>query len=120
MARSPYHRALRAKAALNGVGTTYSPTFTSEDYVGNKFTAVLDCDAGGVGTLDVKAQLSYDGGTTFVDVPSGAFTQVGASASVQIKVYDNVGCQFRFAYVHAGAGAAHTFGLFLVGMGGEA
>lgn len=122
MRRYSIQNPLRPKANLSGAGTTYGPTFESTDFVGNKFSAILDSNAGaGTNpTLDVKLQTSYDG-TTFVDVPSGAFTQVTTAASVQIKVYDNVGVVFRFAYTIGGTATPNfTFGVFLVGVGGGA
>jgi hypothetical protein len=119
--RHPIQNPLRPKANLSGAGTTYSPTFGSVDFVGNKYSAILDSNAGGGTnpTLDVKLQTSYDG-TTWVDVPSGAFTQVTASPSAQIKVNDNVGVQFRYAYTIGGTGTPNfTFGIALVGAGGN-
>lgn len=120
--RYPIRNPLRPKANLSGAGTTYSPTFESADYASNRFTAILDSDAGGGSspTLNVKLQVQYDG-TNFVDVPSGAFTQVTTVASVQSKVFDNVGAMFRFAITIGGTGTPNfTVGLYLVGVGGEA
>jgi hypothetical protein len=120
MGRYAIRNPLRPKANLSGAGTTYGPQFDSTDFVGNAFSAILDSNAGGgtSPTLNVKLQTSYDG-STWVDVPSGAFTQVTTVASVQFLKFESVGCLFRFAYTIGGTGTPNfTFGVFLVGVGG--
>lgn len=120
MAKYDINYKIRAKTSLVGPVTQQSGSFKSYPFVGNKFAAILDSNAGtGTSpTLNVKAQTSYDDGSSWVDIPSGAFTQVTTSASLQIKVYDNVGDIIRFEWTIGGsASPTFTFGVFVVGAG---
>lgn len=70
-----------------------------------EFVAILEADftSGAGTTLNVKLQTSPDGGTTWVDLPDAAFTQVGeADASEAIRV-SNAGTHVRADLSVAGA-----------------
>lgn len=74
-----------------------------------------DAGTGTTPTLDVKVRTSYDGtDATAIDVPTGAFTQVGAAASNQIL---NLATFHRFVKVMWTIGGTATptfnFGVYL-------
>lgn len=82
----------------------------------NEIIAQLDSDAGtGTSpTLDVKVQTSWNGTTaTAVDVPSGAFTQVVAAASMQIKSIAIMHRYIKLAWTIAGTTPSFSFGVYI-------
>lgn len=81
-----------------------------------ELAAQLD-SAAGTGTsptLDVKFQTSYDGtNATAVDVPSGAFTQVAAAASAQIKSLTAIHRYVKVSWTIAGTTPSFNFGVYI-------
>lgn len=78
--------------------------------------AQLDSDAGTgtTPTLDVKVQTSWNGANaTAVDVPSGAFTQVAAAASMQVKAVTVVHRYIKLAWTIAGTTPSFSFGVYI-------
>lgn len=87
------------------------------DFDQNRCIAVLSAARkSGAGALDVKLQVSGDRGATWVDYPSGAFTQItGASGSQAMKV-DPLGSLVR-AVVTVGATTTFDVDVRLCGRG---
>lgn len=78
--------------------------------------AQLDSDAGtGTSpTLDVKVQTSWNGvDATAVDVPTGAFTQVAAAASMQVKSITTMHRYIKLVWTIAGTTPSFNFGAYL-------
>ena len=78
--------------------------------------AQLDADAGtGTSpTLDVKLQTSWDGAdATAVDVPTGAFTQVLAVASAQIKSLTIFHRYVKVVWTVGGTTPSFNFGAYI-------
>lgn len=78
--------------------------------------AQLDADAGtGTSpTLDVKLQTSWDGAdATAVDVPTGAFTQVLAAASAQIKSLTIFHRYVKVVWTVGGTTPSFNFGAYI-------
>lgn len=76
----------------------------------------LDSDAGTgtTPTLDVKFRTSWNGvDATAVDVPSGAFTQVAAAASMQIKSITGTHRYIRVDWTIAGTTPSFNFGVYV-------
>lgn len=81
-----------------------------------EIVAQLQSDAGtGTSpTLDVKFQTSYDGiDATAIDLPSGAFTQVAAAASGQIKTLTGVHRFIKVVWTIAGTTPSFNFGVYI-------
>lgn len=73
-----------------------------------------DAGTGTAPTLDVKLQTSYDGAdATAIDVPSGAFTQVAAAASAQIKTVAVFHRYVKAVWTIAGTTPSFNFGIYL-------
>jgi len=78
--------------------------------------AQLDADAGtGTSpTLDVKLQTSWNGtDATAVDVPTGAFTQVLAAASAQIKSVSAMHGFVKVVWTITGTTPSFAFGVYI-------
>lgn len=78
--------------------------------------AQLDADAGtGTSpTLDVKLQTSWDGAdATAVDVPTGAFTQVLAAASAEIKSLTIFHRYVKVVWTVGGTTPSFNFGAYI-------
>ena len=78
--------------------------------------AQLDADAGtGTSpTLDVKLQTSWNGAdATAVDVPTGAFTQVLAAASAQIKSLTIFHRYIKVIWTVGGTTPSFNFGAYI-------
>ncbi len=78
--------------------------------------AQLDADAGtGTSpTLDVKLQTSWNGAdATAVDVPTGAFTQVLAVASAQIKSLTTFHRYVKVVWTIGGTTPSFAFGVYI-------
>ena len=76
----------------------------------------LDANAGTgtAPTLDVKLQTSYNGlDATAVDVLTGAFTQVTAAASMQIKSYSAFHRYVKIVWTITGTTPSFAFGVYL-------
>lgn len=85
-------------------------------YDAKEIIAQLHSDAGTgtTPTLDVKFQTSYDGtDATAVDVPSGAFTQVAAAASAQIKSLTMLHQYVKVIWTIAGTTPSFNFGVYI-------
>lgn len=73
-----------------------------------------DAGTGTSPTLDVKCQTSYDGtDATAIDVTSGAFTQVSAAASNQIKTLTGAHRFIKFVWTIGGTTPSFNFGVYL-------
>lgn len=86
--------------------------------VGDAREVVAQLDsAAGTGTtptLDVKVQTSFDGtDATAVDVLTGAFTQVAAAASAQIKSLSTVHRYVKVVWTIAGTTPSFNFGVYV-------
>lgn len=81
-----------------------------------EIVAQLQSDAGtGTSpTLDVKFQTSYDGtDATAIDMTSGAFTQVAAAASGQIKTLTGAHRFVKVVWTIAGTTPSFNFGVYI-------
>ena len=81
-----------------------------------EIVAQLDADAGtGTSpTLDVKLQTSWNAAdATAVDVPSGAFTQVLAAASSQLKSLPLFHRYIKFVWTITGTTPSFNFGAYI-------
>lgn len=81
-----------------------------------EIVAQLQSDAGtGTSpTLDVKFQTSYDGtDATAIDLPNGAFTQVAAAASGQIKTLTGAHRFVKVVWTIAGTTPSFNFGVYI-------
>lgn len=81
-----------------------------------EIVAQLQSDAGtGTSpTLDVKFQTSYDGtDATAIDLTSGAFTQVAAAASGQIKTLTGAHRFVKVVWTIAGTTPSFNFGVYI-------
>lgn len=73
-----------------------------------------DAGTGTAPTLDVKIQTSYDGlDATAVDIPTSAFTQVLAVASMQIKSLPIVHRYIKIVWTITGTTPSFNFGVYL-------
>lgn len=81
-----------------------------------EIVAQLD-SAAGTGTsptLDVKFQTSFDGtDATAADVLTGAFTQVAAAASVQVKGLTTLHRYVKVVWTIAGTTPSFNFGVYV-------
>jgi hypothetical protein len=97
-------------------GTTYGPATDAWDFDQNRFIAILIATRKtGASTLDVKLQVSGDRGVTWMDYPSGAFTQLNGNGSQAIKI-DPAGSIVRAA-VTVGATTTYDINLTIAGRG---
>lgn len=80
-----------------------------------ELVAQLD-SAAGTGTaptLDVKFQTSFDGtDAAAVDIPTGAFTQVAAAASAQVKSLTVMHRYIKVIWTIAGTTPSFNFGVY--------
>lgn len=77
-----------------------------------------DAGTGTTPTLDVKFQTSYNGAdATAVDVLTGAFTQVTAAASAQIKSVSGVHRYVKAIWTITGTTPSFNFGVYLTARG---
>ena len=73
-----------------------------------------DAGTGTSPTLDVKFQTSYDGtDATAIDLPNGAFTQVAAAASGQIKTLTGAHRFIKVVWTIAGTTPSFNFGVYI-------
>ena len=97
-------------------GSFSGPAVDAWDFDQNRFIAVLSATRKtGASTLDVKVQVSGDRGTTWVDYPSGAFTQLNGTGTQAIKI-DPAGSMVR-AVVTVGATTTYDISLMACGRG---
>lgn len=78
--------------------------------------AQIDSDAGSgtSPTLDIKIQTSFNGtNATAVDVPTGAFTQIAAAASMQIKSVTVMHRFIKINWVIGGTAPSFNFGAYI-------
>lgn len=89
------------------------------DFDRGEFVAVLVADAvsGTTPTLNVRLQTSPDGGTTWVDIPSAAFTQVTTTDSNQVLVVSNAGILVRAVFDVGGTTPNYNVSLTFLGRG---
>ena len=80
------------------------------DYEGD-VVVILDVEAGGTSTLDVKIQSSDTSGGTFTDVTGAAFTQVSTSADKQTLVFDKGGAKRWVKAVSTTSTSTHTYSI---------
>lgn len=77
-----------------------------------------DAGTGTAPTLDVKLQTSFDGlDATAIDVPTGAFTQVGATASAQIKSMTVMHRYVKVIWTITGTTPSFNFGVYATARG---
>jgi hypothetical protein len=96
-------------------GTYNGPATDAWDFDQNRFIAVLTATRkSGAGALDAKLQVSGDRGTTWVDYPSGAFTQITAGTGTQAMKIDPAGALLRAVVT---VGATTTFDISLTASG---
>jgi hypothetical protein len=108
-------RALYTAASL-GAGTVNGSAVDAWDFDQNRCIATLSATLkSGTGALDVKVQVSNDGGATWIDYPSGAFTQLNATGSGVLKI-DPAGSRIR-AVVTVGGTAVYDVAVHLGGRG---
>lgn len=73
-----------------------------------------DAGTGTSPTLDVKFQTSYNGtDATAIDLPNGAFTQVAAAASGQIKTLTGAHRFVKVVWTIAGTTPSFNFGVYI-------
>lgn len=73
-----------------------------------------DAGTGTTPTLDVKFQTSFDGtDATAVDVPTGAFAQVIAASSAQIKSLTTLHRYVKVVWTIGGTTPSFAFGVYL-------
>lgn len=73
-----------------------------------------DAGTGTSPTLDVKFQTSYDGtDATAIDLPNGAFTQVAAAASGQIKTLTGAHRFIKVVWTITGTTPSFNFGVYI-------
>src|SRR5664279_2589418 len=99
------------------IATQTSPKINAGNY--NKAIAYLNITAhvGATGTLDVKFQDSPTGATgSWVDVPSGAFTQVTTSNTSTRLVLTDVGPYLQAVQTLAGTTPSFTYDLSVAGI----
>ena len=84
----------------------------------NGFVAHLNVTAhsGTTPTLDIKFQDSPDGGTTWFDIASGAFTQVTTVDGKSRLVVSNVAAKVRAVATLGGTTPSYTFTLDVSGI----
>lgn len=108
----------RTNVSISGVQTVSvnSTALNTGGY--NGFVAFLNVTAhsGTTPTLDIKFQDSADGGTTWFDIASGAFTQVTTTDGKQRLVVSNVGPKVRAVAVLAGTTPSYTLTLDVTGI----
>jgi len=98
-------------------GTYYGPATDAWDFDQNRFVAVLSAARKtGAGALDAKLQVSGDRGTTWVDYPSGSFTQITTATGSQAIKIDPAGSLVR-AVVTVGATTTFDISLTVSGRG---
>lgn len=104
-----------SSSALAASGATDSPSFNGGGY--STMVAYLNVTAhsGSSPTLDVKFQDSPDGGTTWYDIPSAAFTQVTTTNGTQRLVVSNFGTKLRAVATEGGTTPSYNFTLDVVG-----
>ena len=96
-------------------GTYNGAAVDAWDFDQNRFMAVLSATRkSGAGALDAKVQVSGDRGTTWVDYPSGAFTQITAGSGSQAIKIDPAGSLVRVVVT---VGATTTFDISLTACG---
>lgn len=113
------HRIERVLYSGTGVaaGTYNGAPVEAWDFDQNRFIAVLSATrTSGAGALDVKLQVSGDRGVTWVDYPSGVFTQITAASGSQALKVDPAGALVR-AVVTIGATTNFTVSLTASGRG---
>ena len=108
--RTLYSGADVAAGTFNGAATD------AWDFDQNRFIAILIATRKtGASTLDVKLQVSGDRGATWMDYPSGAFTQLNGSGSQALKI-DPAGSIIR-AVVTVGAATTYDISVTIAGRG---
>jgi hypothetical protein len=97
-------------------GTYNGAAMDAWDFDQDRFIAILSATRkSGASTLDVKLQVSGDRGTTWVDYPSGAFTQLNGNGTQAIKI-DPAGSLVR-AVVTVGTTTTYDISLTACGRG---
>ncbi len=110
--QTPHTNVLTSVAQL---ASANSAAFNSGGY--KTFVAYLNvtAHAGTTPTLDIKFQDSPDGGTTWYDIASGAFTQVTTSNGQSRLVISDVGPKVRAVTTLAGTSPSYTYTLDVAG-----
>lgn len=77
---------------------------------------ILDVEAGGTSTLDVKIQSSDTSGGVYEDVSGAAFTQVSTSADKQVLVFAKSDAKRFIKAVSTTSTSTHTYSLNAIGV----
>jgi len=72
---------------------------------------ILDVEAGGTSTLDVKIQSSDTSGGTYEDVSGAAFTQVSTTADKQVLVFAKSDAKQFIKAVSTTSTSTHTYSI---------
>tara|TARA_B100001939_G_C16944203_1_gene619536 strand:- start:2618 stop:2989 length:372 start_codon:yes stop_codon:yes gene_type:complete len=72
---------------------------------------ILDVEAGGTSTLDVKIQSSDTSGGTYEDLAGAAFTQVSATADKQVLVFAKSDAKQFIKAVSTTSTSTHTYSI---------
>lgn len=93
-------------AAARTASPTNSDTFDTSESSTLVLTLAATAKTGTSPTLDVKLQTSHDGGSTWVDVTSAAFTQLTSGTSLpstETKVFTHLGALCRLVSTIGGS-----------------